>query len=38
MGKNIEGKNEEELSSNIDYFWKNMREDQDNNRNTINKF
>lgn len=38
MRKNIEGKNEEELSSNIDYFWENMREDQDNNRNTINIF
>ena len=36
MGKNIEGKNEEELSLNIDYFWENMREDQDNNRNTKN--
>jgi len=38
MGKNIEGKNEEELSPNIDYLWENMREDQDDNRNTINKF
>ena len=38
MRKNIEGKNQEELLSNIDYFWENMREDQDNNRNTINIF